>query len=445
MRLAGRTWRALAAAGVVLVAFAALMVRLNDVPPGVQHDQVFNIVDAIELLYGRYRIYFTANFGREPLFIYSAAALFKLANGQFIWGLRLASVVWATLGAAVSIGLARRKLPFAAALVAVLLMAGSFWFLFTGRVGLRAISAMTLGAAMIYWLDRGLSAVRDGDLHHEEPKTRRLTKLSGPLGNFGSSVLPVKGSLGPFLLSGLFGGLAIYTYLSARALFALAPLLILYEGVGWLVRRVRRGHPRMNERQTNERMAAQAGKSLVATGESVHSAGIRSFVDGPVAGLLLSWLVMALVSAPLLLWLRAHPGAERRVGELAGPLSEAARGQLLPLLRTIGEGLATLLWREPAGLLYQYNLPGRPALSPVLAVLFVVGVLVALPRVFRSRRERLWLTALALGLAPALITPGGPFYLRAIVAMPLVFVYVAAGLWSAGVLVRRVAFGRFRL
>ncbi len=375
------------------------MFRLHDVPPGVQHDQVFNIVDAIELLYGRYRIYFTANFGREPLFIYTAAALFKLANGDFIWGLRLTSVVWAMLGVAVSISLARRKLPWAAALVAVLLMAGSFWFLFTGRVGLRAISAMTLTAAMIYWLDRGL--------------TQTFEVSAATAGGATSKVFP-------FLLSGVFGGLAIYTYLSARALFALAPLLMLYEGIGWIASR----------RPSGSRPPPQVARPR------------RSDL---VPGLLLSWLVMLLVSAPLLLWLRANPGAERRVGELAGPLGDAAKGQFLPLLRTAGEGLATLLWQEPIGLLYQYNLPGRPALSPVLAALFVVGVLVGLTRVFRSRRERLWLTALALGLAPALITPGGPFYLRAIVALPLIFVYAAAGLWVAGMVGRRLALGLFHL
>lgn len=366
-------WRTLGAIGVLLAAWAALLFRLSDIPPGVQHDQVFNIVDAIELLYGRYRIYFPANYGREPLFIYSAAALFRLAAGYFIWGLRLTSAVWAVLGVATGISLARRKLQEPAATVAVLLMAGSFWFLFTGRVGLRAISALTLGAAMVYWLDRGLA----------------------------------KRSWRAFLAAGVCGGIAIYTYLSARALLALAPLLLSYEVFTSLARAV-----------------AQRGRSGAAQGRIIW-------------GLLSSWLVTLAVSAPLLLYLRANPGSERRVGELAGPLAAAAQGRFLPLLRVMEEGAATLLWHEPTTLPYHYNLPGRPALTPILAGLFLVGLALTLAGFFRSRQDRLWVTALALGLGPALITPGGPFYLRAIVALPLIYVLVGGALWAVGGALRR--------
>ena len=365
-----RIWRALGAVAILLAAWAALLFRLSDVPPGVQHDQVFNIVDAIDLLNGHYRIYFPANFGREPLFIYSAAALFRLAAGHFIWGLRLTSAVWAVLGVAVSISLARCRLRGVAALVAVLLMAGSFWFLFTGRVGLRAISALTLGAAMVYWLDRGLA--------------RR--------------------SFGAFLAAGVCGGFAVYTYLSARALLALAPLLLLYEGL------------------------AALGRALTHRGRTAGSAG-----SAPVVlGLLSSWLATLAVSAPLLLYLRANPGSERRVGELTAPLTAALQGRLLPLLQVIEEGAATLLWREPSVLEYQYNLPGRPALTPLLAGLFLVGLALALAGFFRNRQERLWVTTLALGLGPALVTPGGPLYLRAIIALPLIYVFVVRGLWAIG-------------
>ena len=151
-----------------------------------------------------------------------------------------------------------------------------------------------------------------------------------------------------------------------------------------------------------------------------------------VLGLLSSWLATLAVSAPLLLYLRANPGSERRVGELTAPLIAALQGRLLPPLQVIEEGAATLLWREPSVLEYQYNLPGRPALTPVLAGLFLVGLALTLAGFFRNRQERLWVTTLALGLGPALVTPGGPLYLRAIIALPLIYVFVVRGLSAIG-------------
>ncbi len=61
-------WR-LGALACLLLAWALLLWRLDDVPPGFQHDQMFDAQDALEVLAGRGRLYFPANFGREPLFM----------------------------------------------------------------------------------------------------------------------------------------------------------------------------------------------------------------------------------------------------------------------------------------------------------------------------------------------------------------------------------------
>ena len=100
---APRTWRLLAA-GVVGLAFAFRYYRLADMPPGLHYDEAFNGIDAAALLATPLRqwpIFFTGNFGREPLFNYilaGATALF----GPGLMTLRLAILtirsygVWVT-------------------------------------------------------------------------------------------------------------------------------------------------------------------------------------------------------------------------------------------------------------------------------------------------------------------------------------------------------------
>ena len=126
---------------LLLATWALLLFRLNDVPPGFQHDQMFNSLDALSIGHGRpaFPFYFPANFGREALGIYPVALIFKLAGGHFVWSLRFTSVLWGMLALSLTVGLALRTMPRAAALIAGGLLAGSFWFIFTTRLGLSLI------------------------------------------------------------------------------------------------------------------------------------------------------------------------------------------------------------------------------------------------------------------------------------------------------------------
>jgi hypothetical protein len=67
------------AVGLFLCLGAALF-RLNEAPPGFQHDQTFTSLDALDVLAGHFPIYFPSN-GLEPLFMYSVASLFGLMRG----------------------------------------------------------------------------------------------------------------------------------------------------------------------------------------------------------------------------------------------------------------------------------------------------------------------------------------------------------------------------
>ena len=143
---------------LLLAAWALLLFRLNDVPPGFQHDQMFNSLDALSIGRGgpAFPLYFPANFGREALGIYPVALIFKLAGGHFVWSLRFTSVLWGMAALSLTIVLAQRYMPRAGALVAGALLAGSFWFIFTTRLGLEPALLIALATGTIYFLSLSL-------------------------------------------------------------------------------------------------------------------------------------------------------------------------------------------------------------------------------------------------------------------------------------------------
>ncbi len=182
---------------ILCLAWGLWLYHLRDIPYGLHHDAMFNLVDTIEVLHGRLRLYFPANFGREPLFIYSTAGMARLMHADWIWVQRLTSVVWGMLGLASTYPLLRRLMGPRAAGWGMALAAGSFWLLMVSRLGLRAVT-------LLFFANLTAFAV----LKAVEPGQRR-----------------------PILwwcLAGAAGGLAQYTYLASRALFLLPAGMLLW-------------------------------------------------------------------------------------------------------------------------------------------------------------------------------------------------------------------------
>ena len=72
-----RTWVIVLA--ILLIAAFFRFYRLNEIPPGFNNDEAFNTLDVLNLLKGRFSIFFPANTGREPLWFYlnvASVALF---------------------------------------------------------------------------------------------------------------------------------------------------------------------------------------------------------------------------------------------------------------------------------------------------------------------------------------------------------------------------------
>lgn len=135
---------------VILVGVFLRVYRLDSLPPGFHFDLAFNARDIARLMHGDVRIFFPANTGREPLFIYLQAA-FAYAFGLTEFGLTLASVF---------VGVATIPLLYAftksllrdqrIALLAATFAAISFWHVFYIRYGLRVILVVPL-TLLTFW------------------------------------------------------------------------------------------------------------------------------------------------------------------------------------------------------------------------------------------------------------------------------------------------------
>ncbi len=127
----------------------------------------------------------------------------------------------------------------------------------------------------------------------------------------------------------------------------------------------------------------------------------------------------AILNLPLLIFLSRHPGAREPV-----PVAEQPR-LLAEIPERVISSIAALALR--GDMLPDHNLPGRPVMGPVIAVLMVVGIGVAIAR-WRRSSYGLALLWLAIGLLPTAFLPHKPDFEFMAVILPVVFVFPAIGL-----------------
>ena len=73
--------------GILLLALALRLFRLNEIPPGLTHDEANHGREAVEILDGVLRYYFPLNYGSEPLYSYTVAGSMALM-GENVYALR---------------------------------------------------------------------------------------------------------------------------------------------------------------------------------------------------------------------------------------------------------------------------------------------------------------------------------------------------------------------
>lgn len=177
---------------IFLLAFIPRIVQLDAAPPGLNGDEVYNLIDARRIGVGNWPVFLAGNQGREALYFYFLAASVKLF-GLSVWSLRLPSVLLGSGAAVLAYLIGRDMFGRKAGIVGAALIAVSFWPLMLSRMALRAMSLTFFTALTVWLLYRALHG----------------------------------GGRREWILCGVALGLTLYTYIPARVF----PLVI----VGWLL------------------------------------------------------------------------------------------------------------------------------------------------------------------------------------------------------------------
>jgi 4-amino-4-deoxy-L-arabinose transferase-like glycosyltransferase len=136
---------------LLLLGFGLRLAGLGQIPAGLYHDEAYHGLDALAVLGGEAPLYFEANNGREPLFIYLVTAAVALL-GRTPLAVRLPAVAAGFLTLAAFYDLARTLWGRRAGVWALAVLTVTFWHVHLSRVGFRAVllplfTALTLSQA----------------------------------------------------------------------------------------------------------------------------------------------------------------------------------------------------------------------------------------------------------------------------------------------------------
>ncbi len=343
---------------ILLIAAFLRLYRLDAIPPGFTHDEAAHGQDAIAILNGARPVYETIGYGREPLYDYTTALVMALLNRTDYLAVRLTSVLFGLLTLVGTYLVIRQMFNVPVALLTAAMLAVSFWAISTSRQALRSVMLPALLAFAMYFWQRGCRP-SSFVLHHS------------------SFIL----HLSSFILSGVFLAATLWTYMAARATW-----------------------------------------SLFIIGPALYALLDRERFRRCRRGMLLTLGIGSALSAPMFLWLRAHPGTEQRLSQLGEPLRLLASGNPGEILRNTIEALGMFTFR--ADTLWLYNIPGRPWLDPITGILFYMGILIALWN-WRRPTCLLALAWLFAGMFPSMMTGVVASGTRAVAILPVLYVFPA--------------------
>lgn len=181
----------------VLLGAVLRFYRLGTLPPGLYHDEAFNGMDAWRVLEGERPIFFEANNGREPLFLYGMAAALALL-GRTPYAVRVTAAVLGTLTVPATFLMARALFGARVGLWSALLIAVAPWPINLSRIGLRAVSMPLVTALGLWFWWAGRRQVR----------WRRIVG---------------------WVLGGTLLGLSLYTYTAARLVLVAVAGFVLFQ------------------------------------------------------------------------------------------------------------------------------------------------------------------------------------------------------------------------
>ncbi len=366
---------------ILLSALFLRLFRLTEIPPGLTHDEANHGREAIEILDGVLRYYFPLNYGSEPLYSYTVAGSMSLF-GENLFALRLVNVLFGLAAIVATAVWARQAFDMATALVAVGLLAVSFWPLASSREALRAgmLPFFMVLAVWFFWqiVCDPCGEERDASVQSTPNRLRQAGLVLG----FAISLVAT-----------------FHIYLAARVSWLLFPLFLLYLAL-------------------------------------FHRSDFRRSWRPVLAGLLLAGLMLA----PMFLYLSNNPFAQTRLSMLGGTMGQVASGEVWPLINNAAEALLAFFWPGYGDQFLAYNIPGRPVFDLITASFFVISLAVSLWR-WRQPPYAFLLLWFVTGIVPSLVTGPTANTTRNLAALPAVYLLPAVGFVFTG----RSLAGRFQL
>ncbi|GMQ78360.1 MAG: hypothetical protein BMS9Abin02_0863 [Anaerolineae bacterium] len=404
---------------VIFVAAILRLVQLDELPPGLHHDEAYNGLDALALtnrltfpifhegweLYAQdahegrpiYEtdtpVFFEGNYGREPLFVYLVAASISFL-GPTLTSIRIVSALVGLIAVGATFLAARALLwpgdngseesgflddwpVLMGPLLAAFFMAILFPMVQYSRIGVRAISFVPLEAMVVYFLWKGI---------------RRVENTVGiELTIQGEDVTPMlfrSVKIGWFAAAGVFLGLGLYTYAAARFM----PLLIIaFFFIWWL-----------QERRVFNRYFVNI---FILAAASIITAGP---------------LILFFLRQPYYLVYRSRFIANRGTGTYPGR-------PWITWVLNIGRVVRGLFWQGDQNIVN--NLPGRPFLDPIQSFLVFLGAISMVRRRPRIRDQFLVIWLLVM-LLPGILTGDAPHFGRLLgAAAPLALIISLGCIW----------------
>lgn len=388
---------------VALVAAAFRFPLLDSLPPGLNFDEGGEGVAALDVAHGLYRLWWPIGGGKEPLMAYLVQPFFWLL-GPTRLALRAYTATFGVGAVLATYFLARElvtgwsvergawsevempgagRSPLSALpatlhdpylpTLAALGLATAFWHVAYSRIAFRALSNPAVEALALAFLWRGLRGGRRRD----------------------------------FILSGVFTGGLLYTYLAGRFVpLALALFFGLQALVAW-----RQGEPSLLRRFWRQLALLVGAATLVVSPLAIF------FGRNPAAFVERAGAVSIF-----------NPAMNQ--GDFWGTLARTAAGTVGTFLSLSGDpnclGNIPVRAGDPG---CTGAIPGRPLLGPLLAIAFVAGLGWCL-RHWRRPAPLFLLVWWPVMLLPAILAPEGvPHHLRLIGAAPATYILVAIGLW----------------
>ena len=392
-------------AGLIVLLLAVVVVmlrlyRLDEIPPGLHHDEGSNGLNALLVLQGEHAVFFLERDGREGLIAYAIALTTSLLGRTML----------------------AMRIPTALASAGTVFIVFWLGYLLFGRDESGRVAPWR--GLLFGGVGAGLLAVSLGQT------------IIGRTA-FRANFLPLLLSLCFALLwcgwrqrswwrvamAGACAGLLPYTYIAAR----FTPFLFLLFGLSFLLPWAR-----------NEDGGEKYEKISFFPHFSSSFSRLRSELQW--AGIFVG--VAALVAAPILVHFVLHPDhfflRSRRLW-----IFDSANSQGDPLGAFLSNAWEHLLVFGLHGdRTWLHNFAGQPMLNPWEALFFWFGMGMAVWRWQQRPAYRLLLLWLGVMLLPAFLArQNSPNTLRMMGAAPAIYLLISVGLWEAFVLLRNRLFG----